>query len=83
MTTHFLLSQIRKEQDPEVQAILCQGVAKLVIAKMITDIEVCFLHSRRKFLLNSVAGHQNTFESVYISADIRKQRLTAIPQPFL
>ncbi|KJA27084.1 hypothetical protein HYPSUDRAFT_131697 [Hypholoma sublateritium FD-334 SS-4] len=39
MTTHFLLSQVRKEQDPEVQAILCQGVAKLVIAKMITDIE--------------------------------------------
>ncbi len=41
MTTHFFLSQIRKEQDPEVQAILCQGVAKLVIAKMITDVEVC------------------------------------------
>ena len=83
MTTHFLLSQIRKEQDPEVQAILCQGVAKLVIAKMITDIEVCFLHSLRKFFLNSIAGHQNTVENVYISADNWKRRLAAIPRPFL
>lgn len=83
MTTHFLLSQIRKEQDPEVQAILCQGVAKLVIAKMITDIEVHLLRSRWKFFLNPITGHQNTFESIYISADGRKRRFAAIAQPFL
>ena len=41
MTTQFLLLHIVKEQDPKVQAALCQGMAKLVISGLVTDIEVC------------------------------------------
>ncbi|KAF9484715.1 hypothetical protein BDN70DRAFT_872249 [Pholiota conissans] len=40
MTTQFLLLHTVEEQDPKVQATLCQGMAKLVISGLITDIEV-------------------------------------------
>ncbi|KAF8797851.1 hypothetical protein BYT27DRAFT_7123670 [Phlegmacium glaucopus] len=38
--TRFLMGHIKGEQDPKVKALLCKGTAKLVLAGMITDVDV-------------------------------------------
>ena len=38
--TRFLMNHTEGEQDPKVKALLCKGTAKMVLAGMITDIDV-------------------------------------------
>lgn len=73
MITSFLTTQIQNEEDHEVQAILCQGIAKMVICGIITDVEVSL--STLPVIapeLILVVGRKNTFENIYIPADDRK-----------
>jgi len=34
------MGHIEGEQDPKIKALLCKGTAKLVLAGMITDVDV-------------------------------------------
>lgn len=38
--TQFLMRHIEEEQDPKVKALLCKGTAKMVLAGMITNVDV-------------------------------------------
>ena len=40
--TDFLLQMLDSDDSPEVQAVLCTGLCKLLLAGIITDPRVCF-----------------------------------------
>ena len=54
------MDHIKREQDQKVKALLCKGTAKMVLAGMITDVDVnAFQHSGGS-LSNGLAGSQKS-----------------------